>query len=915
MSHFSIGFAYPWLLLLFVPAIFLTLFPYFRLQKKYRRTRNRIISLVLHLAIMTLSICVLSGIVFLYQVPNLENEVLLLVDVSFSGEEKEEARNEFIRTVLDESGETFKIGIVTFGYTQVYAAELSYDTDEVYREYLAAARPDDSATDISSALNYARGLFERPETAKIVLISDGAETDGNAAVTIKSVAADGIRVDTVCFPAEHEESEVQIVNVAMPDYNITVGESFNIEMTVQSSVASPAHIKIIDNDVASETVQTVDLSRGVQTVTLTHAVSLPGLHKLCFELESDTDSLKENNTYYSYLFLNVFEKILIVERNEGESDSLRGILEEVYETTQEGKDNDNVKVLNVASHEMPSTLNELRQYDQVILMNIANADLPEGFDEILHSYVYDIGGGLFTVGGNKTDASGAEVANAYDREDMYGTLYQEMLPVQAIDYTPPLGLMIIIDRSGSMGVTDSATGKSKLELAKDGAKSCLGVLTERDWVGIMTLESSYSEEAEMMPMQNISQIRSVIENIEIGGGTVYGGAIEYAGRALTALNGVERRHIILVSDAQPGDKLEEYGAWIAHYNETAGITFSIVGIGVGSEDMEDMRTAAEEYGKGRFYPISDPSDISFNMRNDINIPEIKAYNPEPFTPTIEDHTPVVNGITESEIPQLGGFYGTKKKAGAEVALTSEYAPIYAQWKYGEGMVGSFMCDLSGRSTSWSREFLSSAVGERFLRNVVSALFPTKDIRPQEVDATLTEDNYTTQLNIYTEIEEGDSVTVTVRGPSSDGTEEERTFFPAATEGYSRVTFPITTPGLHEIVVQKQSADGSVASHTLYRSFAYSEEYNMFLEEEAGRLFLEELAERGRGSKVNEAWEIFDEYVRTLDRSYDPRLPFIIAAIVLFLLDIAVRKFKFKWIHEIVHDYKAKKELGTRGGGK
>ena len=32
------------------------------------------------------------------------------------------------------------------------------------------------------------------------------------------------------------------------------------------------------------------------------------------------------------------------------------------------------------------------------------------------------------------------------------------------------------------------------------------------------------------------------------------------------------------------------------------------------------------------------------------------------------------------------------------------------------------------------------------------------------------------------------------------------------------------------------------------------------------------------------------------------------AIVLFLLDVAVRKFKFKWIHEIVRDRKAKKAL-------
>ena len=63
-----------------------------------------------------------------------------------------------------------------------------------------------------------------------------------------------------------------------------------------------------------------------------------------------------------------------------------------------------------------------------------------------------------------------------------------------------------------------------------------------------------------------------------------------------------------------------------------------------------------------------------------------------------------------------------------------------------------------------------------------------------------------------------------------------------------------------------------------------------------------------GEQIDDANEIFKEIERTLKRSYDPRIPFIIAALTLFLLDIAVRKFKFKWPHEIVRDYKAKKIL-------
>ena len=79
MSDFRITFSNPWLLFLLIPAVALTLFPYFRVAKRYRRNRNRIVSVVLHSLIMLFSIALLSGIMFLYNVPNKENEIIILV--------------------------------------------------------------------------------------------------------------------------------------------------------------------------------------------------------------------------------------------------------------------------------------------------------------------------------------------------------------------------------------------------------------------------------------------------------------------------------------------------------------------------------------------------------------------------------------------------------------------------------------------------------------------------------------------------------------------------------------------------------------------------------------------------------------------------------------------------------------------
>lgn len=81
-----------------------------------------------------------------------------------------------------------------------------------------------------------------------------------------------------------------------------------------------------------------------------------------------------------------------------------------------------------------------------------------------------------------------------------------------------------------------------------------------------------------------------------------------------------------------------------------------------------------------------------------------------FQPTFGEYSSIFSGVKEEDIPSLDGFFGTKIKEGAQSLLIGEYGePIYAQWTYGKGKVGSFMCDLSGH---WSEEFVTKPDGKR-----------------------------------------------------------------------------------------------------------------------------------------------------------------------------------------------------------
>ena len=234
MTDFRITFEYPWLLFLLIPALFLAFFPYFRTQKRYRRNRNRITSLVLHTIVMVLSVLVLSGINFTYQIPNTENEILLLVDLSRSSEQSKEQKDLFVEEVIAQCGSGIKLGVVTFGLDQVYAAPLSEDIEGLYSHYSKAELPNDSATDIASALEFAKNQLNSPQTAKIVLISDGLETDGSAMRVVRTLTAQGIHLDTVHFPSQREGDEVQVSSIETPDYNLSINEKFNVSVTLTS---------------------------------------------------------------------------------------------------------------------------------------------------------------------------------------------------------------------------------------------------------------------------------------------------------------------------------------------------------------------------------------------------------------------------------------------------------------------------------------------------------------------------------------------------------------------------------------------------------------------------------------------------------------------------------------------------------
>ncbi len=941
----SIHFSHPWLLFLLIPAAAIIFIPHFTLKKKYRRTRNRIVAMVLEAIVVTLAVFLIAGLTFIKTTNNSQNEIILLVDVSDTQEESKEARDVFVAKVLDNAeNDGYKVGIVTFGFNQEYAVPITDDLSDAYQRYIRADSPDTSATDIAAALNYTKDLFTS-DSAKIVLITDGKETDEDASTVIKSISAQGIKVDVAYIPSSYGENEVQLTGIELPEYHVNLNEQCSVSLSVQSNSVADAVVELYDNGekLAEEGEKTVKLAEGIQKITFNPSFTEKGLHELTFRVtvNGEGDSLKGNNIYSTYLNLEVYDKILIIDSAAGTSAKLEELL--ITMSYQ-------VKTITTYSSEpLPATVDELRKYDQVILNNIAYSDFREDnpkygtsseeplyiypFVDLLYSYVYDYGGGLLTTGGN----DGGQTAHAYNRQDLYGTTLQEILPVQAVKYTPPLGLVIIIDRSGSMA-DEGMDGLTKLDWARSGAVTCLDNMTERDYMGVLTLDTDFNTILPITPCTQYTKIRTAINSIDkANGGTSFPGAIDRAGRMLKALENVDKRHIIVITDGEvPPSEKESYEAAIKNFYDNDKITFSIVGVGIAKDSSaaKNMQDAAD-LGHGRVHAVTKGDEFIKEMKEELNVKAIKEVNfDEPFAPLISNAlSPVMKGVERGEegnalrhmTVTLGGFYGVKAKSSADVILSTDYgAPIYAQWKFGSGMVGSFMCDVY---TDWSEEFLSNKNGKQFLSNLVFNLMPLKNIKPSGITAEIKGENYLNQMSVYTDLPSGsylrgelsytaDGQTVTV---NMNKVTENVTGKPcyvttplSASNNYTRCNFVIKSNGVYKITIKKyNSSDEVVEEFVTYKEFSYSKEYdvNVATDGQTMSYTLAALAADGDGKLIadNEApWEIFEDFVVIFKNIYNPVMPLTIIAIVLFLLCVAVRKFKFKWPHEIIREYREKK---------
>ncbi len=512
-------------------------------------------------------------------------------------------------------------------------------------------------TDLQSAIDIATAGIPPHYVPHVVLLSDGNETEGDI---MSAAVSAGLRISTVALKTR-DDPEMQLSAVNVPA-QVAEGEPFRIEVIVDSNHDDKAVIEVFSGEyrIASEL---KEIKAGENKFYFTQQVKQPTEFSASIKRPAtDTnpvegsdvvfdDTLLDNNLASGLVFTAGKPRVLLIESVPESARHLEWAMnaEGIIVDTRPAKG-------------MPDSLTDLQNYEVLILSNVPATDLTARQMDVIRSYVSELGGGFIMLGGDESFGLGG----------YYKTVVEEVLPVRS-DFEkekekPGLGMVLIIDKSGSMG-------GQKIELAKDAARGAVDLLGSKDQIGVIAFDGSPYWVSEVKSASQKGSVVDRISGIEAGGGTALYPAMQEALKALQATS-AKLKHVIILTDgySTPGDF-----EGITQEMAAARITVSTVGIGDADQNLLER---ISELGNGRYYFASDPSSVPQIFAKETMTASKSAINEEPFLPIVVRASQALSDINFEDAPFLLGYVVTRPKATSEVILATEAGdPLLSWWRY------------------------------------------------------------------------------------------------------------------------------------------------------------------------------------------------------------------------------------------
>ena len=846
-------------LLLFLPALY---YGYRRSLVDLSRTQQ-VMSLIVRIIIVVLLILSVADVQYLKTDDTLA--VMFLADISDSiSDDGLTKATEYVNEALKLRSGNQQGGLIAFtDKTEVVQALLEdgdaldaeWELAEIKKTWLDTDEDAGDTTNIAQAIETAWGIFPANANKRIVLITDGIETQGDAVHTALRGKDFGVQIDTVpIYP--NDDPEVMLERIDAPA-QVKQGAPFNVEVLIHSNHEDMAEIRLFKNkfEVAK---QEVRLKEGENRVVFTETVMESGTLTYDAICRTTKDTRYDNNRALGIVAVTGRPKVLLIDENESQARYLARALED---------SKIRVDVRNGLG--VPNELADLQNYELVIFSDVPANRLTQNQMELVRTYVQDLGGGFMMLGSE----------NSFGLGGYYKTPIEEILPVRTDTEkkkeTPSLAMVLVIDKSGSMGGI-------KIELAKEASRAAVELLGRRDKIGVVAFDGSPFWISEMHDAADKQYLSNQIGSLTAGGGTNLYPALEQAYFALTETT-AKLKHVIVLSDGQ-----SQNGDWygIASAMRADRITISTVGIGSGA-DMNLLGNLAN-WGGGREYFTQDPYNIPQIFAKETVTASKSAIIDEPFIPQYVKPTQVLIGIDLELAPFLLGYVATQPRPTAEIFLVSDRGdPLLASWQYGLGKSVAFTSDAKARWASdwlewpgygkfWT-QLVRDTMRKTTLSNFQAEISQKKGIAHLAIDALDDAGDFLNELDNEISL------------ISPDLKKEELTVTQTAPGRYE-LDFPTQEVGPYFLNIMQKQAGEVVNTQVTGTVVSYPQEY---LVHNANDSLLTQLAAVS-GGKFNASPE---DAFRSPEEPVVLRIhlwrPFLITALFLLLMDIALRRVDFK----------------------
>lgn len=600
---------------------------------------------------------------------------IVLVDVSESISDKQlEAARRYVDELAQSKGDG-NLQLVTFAEKPLVARP----ADGAPLSSAIRRHPSGGAgTDVQAAMQLAYGLYPDGHVNRMVIVSDGNQTQGDMAVEAYRAKELGVKVSWRSFEADRT-SEVRVVGLTLPD-DIKVGQPFEITAEVWSTEPQTVTLALSQDEFPNghEPSKTVELREGKNLIKFKSEAKRAGATTYKLRLTSAAkDTETKNNMAVMTAPVRGRPNVLYVEggltREPGSASYLKKALE-----------HENIDVSVRGPTGIPSSAKELEKFDLVLISDVPAHLVGAGQMAALDNYVKNLGGGLIMAGGEDSFGSGG-----YER-----TTIENLMPVrfdsEKIREQPDVALVLVIDRSGSMQ-------GPKLEAAKESARVTAEVLSPQDYIAVVAFDSEAQVYVKPTRASNRMRISNDIARLQSGGGTNIYPGLKEAFEILESLK-AKVKHVILLSDGEaPTDGLAE----LVSDMRAARITVSAVGVQGADRNLLQM---IAENGDGRLYMVEDIGALPKIFMKETQEAQKSQLVEDLVRVRVAKKVEAIEGTAVETAPPLHGYVTTKPKPTAETILISDLGePILARWRYGAGTSVAWTSDVKNRwSVDWIR---------------------------------------------------------------------------------------------------------------------------------------------------------------------------------------------------------------------